>query len=221
MDNGSAVDILYHDTFKKMGLKDRYLKAAVTPLYGFTGDSIIPMGVVTLPITIGEFPINSTVMANFLIVDDPTAFNTILGRPSLKALKAITSIYHLTMKFPTPEGTGTIRRSQLEARECYNQAIRIADRGRKLPQVMVVETTTNVSEQCDIDPRDLDEQSAGPVEKLYEFSVDPSEPTKILKLGQNLDNEVKNKLEEFLKSNTDIFMWEHFDMVGISPEIMS
>ena len=44
-------------------------------------------------------------MTEFLIVDCPFAFNEIIGRPLLKALKAVNLIYHLIMKFPTAEGT--------------------------------------------------------------------------------------------------------------------
>ena len=44
-------------------------------------------------------------MTEFLIVDYPSAFNGVIGRLLLKALKAVTSIYHLRMKFPTIEGT--------------------------------------------------------------------------------------------------------------------
>ena len=50
-----------------------------------------------------------TVLTNILVVDASSVINGIIGRPLLKALKAATSIYHLTMKFPTAEGTGEVR----------------------------------------------------------------------------------------------------------------
>ena len=58
---------------------------------------------------VGEHPWTSTVLANFLVVDAPSAINEIIGRPVLKALKVATSVYHLTMKFLTVEGTGEER----------------------------------------------------------------------------------------------------------------
>lgn len=124
---------------------------------------------VALPITVGKYPTNATAMTDFLVVDCPIAFNTILGRPSLKVLKVITSIYHLTMKFPTSEGTGTVYESQLEAKECYNQAIQLANQGCKLPQVMMVKNSTNEKEQGDFDLRELNEPMTGPVEELYDL----------------------------------------------------
>ena len=97
VDNGSAVDILYLNTYNRMGLSD--LRPVMTPLYGFIGDSLMPRGNISLPVTTGEHPRVSIVIANFLVVDCPSAYNAIIGQPTLKVLKAITSIYHLTMKF--------------------------------------------------------------------------------------------------------------------------
>ncbi|PON55571.1 Aspartic peptidase domain containing protein, partial [Parasponia andersonii] len=101
VDNGSAVDILYFDAFKKMGLNESDLKPAAAPLYGFTRDSLMPMGMIELMVSVGTFPRVSSIMTQFLVVDCPSTFNAILGRPTLRELRAVTSIYHLTMKFPT------------------------------------------------------------------------------------------------------------------------
>ena len=53
VDNGSSVDILYYQAFKKVGLKDSDLRLSPSPIYGFTGDSIIPIGVITPLLTVG------------------------------------------------------------------------------------------------------------------------------------------------------------------------
>ena len=68
----------------------------------------MPGGKISLPVTIGEHPRVSTVIADFLVVDSLSIYNTVIGRPTLKALKAITLIYHLTIKFPMAEGSGYI-----------------------------------------------------------------------------------------------------------------
>ena len=48
-------------------------------------------------------------MIKFLVVKCPSVYNVILGQPSLNNLKAITSTYHLAMKFPTDGGVGVVR----------------------------------------------------------------------------------------------------------------
>ena len=56
VENGSSVDILYYQAFQKMGLKNNDLRPCSSPIYGFTGDSVIPVGVITLPMTMEEYP---------------------------------------------------------------------------------------------------------------------------------------------------------------------
>ena len=117
-DNGSSVSILYYQAFQRMDLKNNDLRPSPSPIYGFIGDSVIPIGVITLPMTVRECPRESCVMTDFLVIDQPSAFNVVLGRPSLRELKAITSIYHLLLKFPTPNGVGQVRGNQEEAKRC-------------------------------------------------------------------------------------------------------
>ena len=60
----------------------------------------------------------------FLIVDAPSANNMLLGRPSLNAIKAIPSAYHMMIKFPTTSGVGMVRGDQPVARECYSASVK-------------------------------------------------------------------------------------------------
>ena len=92
-----------------------------------------------MPITIGKYSRVSTVVAEFLVVDCPSAYNVVIEQLTLKALNSIPSIYHLTMKFPTPEGIGYVHGSQFDSRECYNQSVRMASGRKRLMQIMMVE----------------------------------------------------------------------------------
>jgi hypothetical protein len=75
-------------------------------LVGFTGEQVLPLGSIKLPVTTGTYPRQRTVMVRFLIIDRSSAYNAILGRTSLNEFKAVTSTPHLSMKFPTEEGVG-------------------------------------------------------------------------------------------------------------------
>ena len=55
----------------------------------------------------------------FLIMEAPLANNVLLGRPSLNAIRAIPSDYHMVVKFPTKNGVGMVRGNQRVAKECY------------------------------------------------------------------------------------------------------
>ena len=71
------------------------------PLYGFIGDSVIPEGTIKLAVTLEKPPRITTAMIYFFVVKYALAFNRVLGKPLLKALKVVASIHNLTMKFPT------------------------------------------------------------------------------------------------------------------------
>ena len=108
VDNGSAVNILYWNAYQKIGLKQAYLCPTTSPLYGFTGESVILEGTIKLVVTLREAPQMVLIVIDFLVVNCPSAYNGVLGRPLLRALKAVTSIHYLTMKFPNTVGTGQV-----------------------------------------------------------------------------------------------------------------
>ena len=99
----------------------------LVPLIGFGGTRVHPLGVVTLPVTIGDYPQQITKDVTFLVVDCSSAYNIILGRPTLNFWKAVTSTYHLMIKFPTEYGVGELRGDQVAAHECYIAMLEIDD----------------------------------------------------------------------------------------------
>ena len=74
------------------------------PLYGFTRDHVIPKGIIKLVVTMGEHPRMTTVLIEFLVVECPLTFNSVIDRPLLRTLKAEVSIHYLIMKFPIAAG---------------------------------------------------------------------------------------------------------------------
>ncbi|XP_074362906.1 uncharacterized protein LOC141703225 [Apium graveolens] len=124
VDNGSSTNILYYSTFKKMGLPDQDMSGENSWVYGFSGAGVRVMGSIRLPCTLGESPLSVTKMLEFKVLNQESSHNVLLGRPFLREMRVITSIHHLTIKFPTPNGVGSIRGSQYDSRECYRQAMK-------------------------------------------------------------------------------------------------
>ena len=121
VDNESVVNILYWGAYHKTGLRQTDLTLRTSPFYGFTGDSVIPEGIIKLAVTLGELPLMKTVMIDFLAVKCQSTFKRVLCRPLLKALKGVTSVYYMTIKFLTTAGIGQVRGRQHDSRECYNK----------------------------------------------------------------------------------------------------
>ncbi|RWW70733.1 hypothetical protein BHE74_00021568 [Ensete ventricosum] len=116
IDTQSATDILYFETFQKLGLTDQDLTLLTSMLTGFTGDSIAPLGMMTLSLKISEEPHTKTLMVVFMVVDLPSAYKAIIGQPTLNRLRAVVSTFHHSMKFPTDAGVGKARSDPRESR---------------------------------------------------------------------------------------------------------
>ena len=56
VDNGSSVNILYYPTFQQMRINREHLVPTNAPLVGFRGPKVYPLGTVTLPVTVGDYP---------------------------------------------------------------------------------------------------------------------------------------------------------------------
>ena len=100
-DNGSSADIIFASAFEKMGLGREKLEPVNACLRGFSGERVLPLGSVQLVLTLGDPPCQAIAMVRFLIVDAPSTYNMLLRRPSLNAIRAVPSAYHMVIKFPT------------------------------------------------------------------------------------------------------------------------
>ncbi|XP_012827728.1 PREDICTED: uncharacterized protein LOC105949008 [Erythranthe guttata] len=65
VDGGSSADIMYLHAFKQLGIDNARFNPVSTPLKGFTGEGILSMGEVELPVSLGEDPCRITKLIKF------------------------------------------------------------------------------------------------------------------------------------------------------------
>ena len=173
---------------------------------GFSGEKVLPLGSIQLVLTLGEPPCQATTTTRFLIVDALSAYNMLLGRPSLNAIKAIPSAYHMIIKFPTVNGVGIVRGDQRVARECYTASMK---------QKAV--DNVNIDE---LDMRDEVLTRPEPSKELEPVSLD-DDPEHLTYIGSRLSKDLKGLLTQFFRQNRDVFAWKQADMGGIDLTVIT
>ena len=87
VDNGSSANIIYLSIFQQLKLNPRRLRPFDSPLVSISGDMVYPKDRVTLTVTVGTHLRQLTRQLDFLVVDCPSSYNVIIGRPTLNHWK--------------------------------------------------------------------------------------------------------------------------------------
>lgn len=100
------------------------MKEALAPLVGFSGGSVWPVGIISLPVFVANETAVVVVVIKFMVVDQPSPYNAILGRPFMVTTKACVSLYYIKMKILAEDIIITVKGDQKMARNCYVAAFR-------------------------------------------------------------------------------------------------
>ncbi|XP_073137640.1 uncharacterized protein [Henckelia pumila] len=210
-----------------MGIDNAQLTPINTPLVGFSGKVVEALGEIALPLSLGSYPRRVTKMVKFLVVNASSAYNVILGRPSLNMFQAIGSTYHLNLKFPTSEGVGEAIGDSRLARKCHANILRDPASCKKRSRVEEISTQKRRHLRTDEPRSDREHTIESEVEgvkhleateALKRIEVTPGSPDKTLKIGTEMPSEIERMITTFIRENADIFSWESEPLPGITHE---
>ncbi|KAK2999425.1 hypothetical protein RJ639_022725 [Escallonia herrerae] len=207
VDNGSFTEVLFYDAFKKMNIPTDRLRKMDTSLYGFSNHQVTVKGIIALSVAIGTPPTQANLMLDFVLVRAPSAYNAILGLPTLNQLQAgaVLSTYHLKMKFPTEQRIGEVKGDHTTARQCYMTLCK-----SKNKEVLIIEDRRE----------DMKMQRGAPVKDLVSIEVYPGDEKKTVRIGSNLKEDTKLELVNLLRTYAHVFAWTTTDIPRIDPELM-
>ena len=157
-------------------------------------------------LTLGDPPCQATTTVRFLIVDAPSAYNMLLGRLSLNAIRVVPSAYHMVIKFPTANGVETVRGNQHIARECYTASMK--------------QNTVDNIYMDELYKRDELSTRPAPLEDLEPVQLD-DQPEHLVYIRSKLAEDIKSPLIRFLKKNMEVLAWKQEDMGGIDPAVIT
>ena len=196
IDGGSECDIIYEHCFLQLpkAIKVR-MTPPQTPLIGFAGEKVSPLGEIDLDVTIGDPPFVRTETLDFIVVRSPSPYNILLGRPAMRRLGIIASTIHSLIKHQTPNGVGTIYSEYDRTKHVHGV------KKAKEP----IEAKTEVLRPSDYEQKII---------------VNPAFPEQQISIGKLLPEDLKKKLQKLLQRNIDVFAWEYTDMTGV-PRVIN
>ena len=77
VDNGASANVIFLNSLKEMNIDEAHIHRHSTVLVGFSGEQKFTLGDITLPVYIVRVNLHIT----FVVLDSPSAYNVILGRP--------------------------------------------------------------------------------------------------------------------------------------------
>ena len=206
VDNISSTNIIVASSLKKNGHWKGQARASQRLPTRVLWRKSVALGVYIDSTNFGRPPSQATITVRFLIVDAPSAYNMLLGRPSLNTIRAIPSAYHMVIKFPTANGVGMVRENQRVARECYSTSMK-----QKMVDNIYID---------ELDMQDEVSTRPAPSEELEPVQLE-NQPEHLVYIGSKLAKEVRSLLIHFLKQNMEVFDWKQEDMGGIDPTVIT
>ncbi|XP_025662045.1 uncharacterized protein [Arachis hypogaea] len=201
MDPGSSADVLFYSTFLKMKLSKKLMQPSSGELVGFSGERVPIKGYIWLKTIMGEGSLLRTVDMQYLVVDCPSPYNIILGRPALNMFRAIVSTYHLCVKFQAQDGRiATIHSDRQQARQCYNASLkRSAARLDFNQEVKAIHSVNEVLSLAELDPREDTQEKPQPTDELAKVQL-TSKPGQVTYISQALQGQQKTELIRVLQA---------------------
>nr|GEY73761.1 reverse transcriptase domain-containing protein [Tanacetum cinerariifolium] len=185
------------------GGKDKVIEAViegylVCRIYVDQGADVVkPLGKIKLEVVFGERGLFRRVMMKFMVIRAPSPYNVILGRTSLKTLRAVSSSIHSMVKFPTPRGIAKLVTRNVIISKC-----------RRLEKKQMAEKEAHrTTPLAEAEPKE--------VRLMEEILVNPAYPEQLVTVREYLPEGCKIQLKALLKKNMDIFAWDPSDMIGV------
>ncbi|XP_059664111.1 uncharacterized protein LOC132309867 [Cornus florida] len=117
IDPGSSANIITKTVFEQLEIPSSSIRPTSSPLIGFYGTRVDPLGVIDLSVTAAK----RTLKENFVLTEIHPSYNLIMGRGWIHRMRGVPSTLHQVMRCLSPDGKEVIILwgDQVAAKECY------------------------------------------------------------------------------------------------------
>jgi hypothetical protein len=112
MDAGSGINLIYAKTLRAMHISLEFLKPTGCSFHGIVpGSANYPLGRIALSVCFGNRQNYRREKLDFEVMDWPSQYHVILGRPAFSRFMAVPHYTYLVLKMPGPKGIITVKGS--------------------------------------------------------------------------------------------------------------
>jgi hypothetical protein len=112
MDAGSGINLIYAKTLRAMHISLEFLKPTDCSFHGIVpGNANYPLGRIALNVCFGNRQNYRREKLDFEVMDWPSQYHVILGRPTFLRFMAVPHYTYLVLKMPGPKGVITVKGS--------------------------------------------------------------------------------------------------------------
>jgi hypothetical protein len=112
MDTGSGINLIYAKTLRAMHISLEFLKPTDCSFHGIVpGSANYPLGRITLNVCFENRQNYRREKLDFEVMDWPSQYHAILGRPAFSRFMAVPHYTYLVLKMPGPKGIITVKGS--------------------------------------------------------------------------------------------------------------
>jgi hypothetical protein len=112
MDAGSGINLIYAKTLRAMHISLEFLKPTDCSFHGIVPRSAnYPLGQIALNVCFGNRQNYRREKLDFEVMDWPSQYHAILGRPAFSRFMVVPHYTYLVLKMPGPKGIITVKES--------------------------------------------------------------------------------------------------------------
>jgi hypothetical protein len=187
MDAGIGKNLIYTRTLKEMSISLEILKPTDCSFHGIVlGSANYPLEKIELDVCFGDSGNYRREKLDFEVMDWPSQYHAILGRPAFAKFMAVPHYAYLTLKIPGPKGTIPVQGSFKVSNTCDKEFNRIAQTFGMKTEYDRLRGETDHNVLPDVG-RSLPDQAFDAMQDSKKIQVHPMDPNKTTSIAVNLD----------------------------------